>query len=421
MKSEAECLIKILKSIQPADLREQYQIELRKTNEVDCSKYRMSLRIDPLLWFQYHALNNRDEQCLEQLYEIGSRYVDKVKQETEHYPRVENEDDIKRIPITNSMVHSWCKKDRQGMDCDPPCKYHHYIWCPGENSGKNGECDTIGGTIDHSRKYIHFSKIGKELIIYRCRYQRTNLNRQNVSCGFTIDPNFWIYQNKVTKPSCYPYFIVGSRSNAIPVITLTPVKHCLNEEYVQTSDAWQGVLQTLIYMKEKLKLNNLPLNRIYINFGKWMQQKADDLTCRSCHAHINIVLSRETIEKINQSDESKDKNIKIEKYFPSLIGSVLPPTSHRLDDSWKLIKYMEHHMISLLFKQNRELKRTISHLKEDLDKLEQENERLKRAIFPQTHDGEEADETPYSVDTAEAGTGINNQTCAEEFSPTYDE
>jgi regulator of replication initiation timing len=174
-------------------------------------------------------------------------------------------------------------------------------------------------------------------------------------------------------------------------------------------------------MKEKLKLDDLPLNRIYINFGKWMQQKADDPSHRSCHAHINIVLPRETIDKINQSYESEDKKIKVKKWFPSLVGSILPPTFHRLDDSWELIKYMDHHMISLLFKQNRELKRTLSTLKDELEKLELENESLKRLVSPQIRDGEETDETPYSVDTAEPGTGINNQTCAEEFSSAYDE
>jgi regulator of replication initiation timing len=82
---------------------------------------------------------------------------------------------------------------------------------------------------------------------------------------------------------------------------------------------------------------------------------------------------------------------------------------------------MDHHMISLLFKQNRELKRTLSTLKDELEKLELENESLKRLVSPQIRDGEETDETPYSVDTAEPGTGINNQTCAEEFSSAYDE
>jgi regulator of replication initiation timing len=385
----------------------------------------MSLRIDPVLWFKHHALNNGDEQRLEKLYEIGSRYVEKVKSEREHYPKVENEENIKRIPITDSKRNSWCNKDRQGIDCpsNSPCKYDHYIWCDGENYGLNGECDKIVKVTGYNTKHIHFSEMIKEneKPVYHCRFRRTNLNRQNVACGFNIDPNFWIYKKKVIKPSCYPYFIVFSRSNAIPVITITSIKHCLNEEYVQTSDAWQGVLQTLIYMKEKLELDNLPLNRIYINFGKWMQQKADDPSHRSCHAHINIVLPRETIDKINQPYESKDKDIKIKKRFPSIVGSILPPTFHRLDDSWELIKYMDHHMISLLFKQNRKLKRTISTLKVELDKLKLENESLKQWMSPQIRDGEETDETPCSVDSAEPGTGINNQTCAEEFSPAYDE
>ncbi|CAF4375680.1 unnamed protein product, partial [Rotaria sordida] len=132
------------------------------------------------------------------------------------------------------------------------------------------------------------------------------LNREQAFCLFNVDPNFWIYHDKVSKSSLYPYFIVAARNNATPVITLNPVKHCRNEDYLKSSDAWQAVLQTLKYMKNQLKIDKLPLNRIYVNFGKWMQQKTDDPTCRDCHAHINIVLTRQTIEKINDINRPKD-------------------------------------------------------------------------------------------------------------------
>jgi hypothetical protein len=43
-------------------------------------------------------------------------------------------------------------------------------------------------------------------------------------------------------------------------------------------------------------------------------------------------------------------------------------------------------------------------------------------VFLQTHDGQEVDDdAPYGIYMAESGTGINNQTYAEEFSPTYNE
>ena len=295
----------------------------------------MSLRIDSVLWFQYHKFNNSDTKDLEELYTIGSCYVKTVKNEIEHYPGIENENEVERIPITKSLSNSWCNAERNGTKCSRqsggsyPCQYTHYSdLCTDQDEDPTGKCK-----------------------LYQCRSEITKWNRLKVWCGFHADPDFRIYAGKITKPSGYPYFIVSARSNATPVITLNPTKHCINEEYVKTSDAWQAVLLTLIYMKTELKLDKLPLNRIYINFGNWMQQRADDSTRRKCHAHINIVLSHETIEKINQlykstgdpldryfnsKDKKKDQRI----LFPALVGSVLPPEFHRLDDSWELIKYM---------------------------------------------------------------------------------
>ncbi|CAF4358763.1 unnamed protein product, partial [Rotaria sordida] len=108
-------------------------------------------------------------------------------------------------------------------------------------------------------------------------------------------------------------------------------------------------------MKNQLKIDKLPLNRIHVNFGKWMQQKTDNPSCRDCHAHINIVLTRQTIEKINDINRPKDTHRRGKRLFQCLVGSILPPKLHRLDDSLKLIEYMDNHMTPILIQQNREL------------------------------------------------------------------
>jgi hypothetical protein len=413
-----------LKTTQQSDTQGQFQIGLQKINteDEDCSTYKMSLRIDPVLWFKHHALNNSDVQNLEQLYEIGSRYVRKVKNEAEHYPTLKIENEIKRIPMDNSAYKSWCKSERQGVPCisqigsRQSCQLDHYTWCEAENCS-TGECKPIPAFAnDHNKNFLHTLNIDKyeKPVYYQCRSLITKLDRQRVLCNFVVDPNFRIYQDKVEKSTSYPYFIVGARKNAIPVITLNPVKHCLNEEYIRTSDAWQAVLQTLRYMTNNLKLDKLPLNRIYVNFRKWMTQEADDSMRRNCHAHINIVLTRQTIEKINKLYESNDKRINVKKLFPSLVGSVLPPKTHRLDDSLKLIEYMNNHMTPLLIKKNRKLERTISSLKEELETLKSENKNLRQMVFGPTYDGQEVDDSMNGTDADDNGTGINDQVVLEE-------
>ena len=431
LTEEAKYLIHILKNAEPVDIREQYQIELRKINPHDesCSTYRMSLRVDAVVWFRHHKLKSKDAEKMEKLYEIGSYYVEKVKDETENYPKVENEKDIKRIAIDNSTFDKWCYKDREGKDCPTqtdlrrPCEYGHYKWCDGENLGSNGYCSALsalGG--NHKSMCTHFSEMNQseKPVPYLCRFPSVSINRQNVFCRFYANAHFRIYHGEVLKPLSYPYFIVSARSDATPVITLNPVKHCLNEEYLQKSDAWQAVLLTLIHMKKKLNLEKLPLNRIYVNFGKWMQQKADDPMYRFCHAHINIVLSLETINKINppykpnedridRLFKSKDEKKSEKKLFLPLVGSILPPKFHRLDGSRELISYMNDHMMPLVFADNRKLKRTISILKEKLNELEKENEIYRNSLYGSTRDTFEPDDFLPSTETDDIAAGINEK------------
>ncbi|CAF2913561.1 unnamed protein product [Rotaria sp. Silwood2] len=163
-------------------------------------------------------------------------------------------------------------------------------------------------------------------------------------------------------------------------------------------------------MKDQLKVDKLPLNHIYVNFGKWMQQKTNDPTCRDCHAHINIVLTRQTIEKINDINRSKDTRRKGKKLFGCLIGSVLPPKSHRLDDALKLIEHMNNHMAPVLCQQNRELLRSISILKNELEILKQENENLRKLIFAPIDVAQETEDSIQST-AADDETGINDKLC----------
>jgi hypothetical protein len=352
---------------------------------------------------------------------MGSSYVNKVKSEIEHYPRTTNENEIKRMLIPSSS-DAWCHIEQRGVLClkneQGKCSDKHYPWCPDENVGKTGKCDPNISTHAHHAKFIHTLRIDKGTKpYYQCREHIKKLNRKEPFCLFQVDPNFWIYASNVEKPSCFPYFIVAARSDATPIITLNPVKHCTSDEYAQTSDAWQSVLQTLVYIKDQLKLNTLPLSRIYINFGKWVTQKQNDLMLQECHAHINIVLTRQTIEKIHEINQPKDEIFKNKKtLFPSLVGSILSPKTHRFDDACKLFEYINNQMTPLLINQNRELQRRMSNIEEELktvkkelEREKEENERLKRSIYGSIGSAQEPDEVVHGDDTDDVGTGINDK------------
>jgi Spy/CpxP family protein refolding chaperone len=227
--------------------------------------------------------------------------------------------------------------------------------------------------------------------IYQCRHSSTKLNRKEEPCLFQVNPNYRIYADTVKKHTRYPYFVVSARPNATPVLTLNPIKHCSNEEYVQTCDAWQAVLQTLNHVKVELKLGKIPLNRIFVNFGKWMSQKDDDPNRRYCHAHINIVLTRGTIDTIHGMYLSKGGLWP----FRSLVGSVLPPENYRLEDAWELMKYMNIPMTHDLVKDNHESKNTVGALKTNSEKLEHECKDLRQLISDSKFDGQKIEKLEH--------------------------
>lgn len=400
---EAKTLLAILNT-ELWCIREKFQIELRKINIPDnqCT-YKMSLRIDPIPWFKRHAQSESDAENFEQLYQNGRCYFEKVKSETEHYFNTKSETEIKRL-LFDASSDELCYNEKKGKTCvskiNPryKCDRKHYQWCHDENY--QGVCTNMDQY--HRTSWIHFSNFKNEIkTIYQCQYESIKLNGKQEFCLFDTNPNCRIYADTVKKPSNYQDFIVSARPNATPVLTLNPIRHCSNEEYVPTCDAWQAVLQTLNYMKTQLKLDKLPLHSINVNFGKWMTQKVRDPTRQHCHAHINIVLTQEAINKIN---ESRNKS----PIFPSLVDSVLPPENYRLDDAWELMKYMDIQMMPKLIKENCELKRNVSDLKTDFEKLRHECENLRQVISDRKDDEQKIEEPTNIRYISDIGRRIND-------------
>ena len=127
---------------------------------------------------------------------------------------------------------------------------------------------------DHSYKVLKTE--------YQCR-KTVQVDGKWERCRFYVKENYCIYKTKE--------FYAAARFNGCPIITICPKKHCRNEDWLQTPDAWHAVREVLQYIQKELDLNALPLSRIYVNFGEWHSQKRND-----GHAHINIVLTRAAID-----------------------------------------------------------------------------------------------------------------------------
>jgi len=104
--------------------------------------------------------------------------------------------------------------------------------------------------------------------------------------------------------ACEPYCIIQTgtyyacaRSDDKRVITICPHVHENSESWVQKIETWNIIREVIDYITESLHLNELAIERIYVNFGGWQSQAyTRQLKPNDCHAHINIVLTEEAIK-----------------------------------------------------------------------------------------------------------------------------
>ena len=110
-------------------------------------------------------------------------------------------------------------------------------------------------------------------------------------CGFYVCKCFCII-----KPPEFPYYAV-LRLDSSNIITISPCEHCNNEEWIQKREAWEAVDKTRLYLEKKCGFNELSVDNIFINFGKW-QSQAENLAPDECHAHINVSLTFDVREHL---------------------------------------------------------------------------------------------------------------------------
>lgn len=54
--------------------------------------------------------------------------------------------------------------------------------------------------------------------------------------------------------------------------------------------AWEIFLEVVNRLQRDLNLETLPFERVFVNFGQWQSNPAND------HGHINMVITQEAIE-----------------------------------------------------------------------------------------------------------------------------
>lgn len=66
---------------------------------------------------------------------------------------------------------------------------------------------------------------------------------------------------------------------------------------MQKEDAWKFVWEVIEGIRAELNLDEIPIEKIFVNFGRWQSQCAgSERPPATGHAHINIVLTEEAIE-----------------------------------------------------------------------------------------------------------------------------
>jgi hypothetical protein len=79
------------------------------------------------------------------------------------------------------------------------------------------------------------------------------------------------------------------------LLVCTVLNHLL-----QLPEAWEAVIHVIHDIKIGCKLTKYPFESISTNLGAWQSQfRANGLKSGGCHAHINVVLTEETINASN--------------------------------------------------------------------------------------------------------------------------
>ncbi len=152
--------------------------------------------------------------------------------------------------------------------------------------------ERIRSECEHQDDDFELSEPNRGIVkrIEICDTQINMIDGTPKPCGFYEFKGYSIHEK-------HP-FRATARCNGHPIITVYPVYHVNNTDWVREPDSWQAVIDTLIYSQHELHMDTLPLRRVYANFNKWHSQSKDsNRPPDTGHAHINIVYPREAIDK----------------------------------------------------------------------------------------------------------------------------
>ena len=153
LASEAKSLLDVLNTIKLLEPLDRFQFELRTidTQDEQCIRYKMLLRIAPLVWFKCHELNNAEtlEICMRKPLSIRR----KSRKKQNNFDGSRTKTTLYWHPALTYYLIDVGRSESYGgvcprkTDTKNPCPHQHYQWCIDETQGKSGFC--YSGWIGH--------------------------------------------------------------------------------------------------------------------------------------------------------------------------------------------------------------------------------------------------------------------------------
>ncbi|CAF1106677.1 unnamed protein product [Didymodactylos carnosus] len=224
-------------------------------------------------------------------YHYSKKYIEKILNE---YKDVDTAKHNQSKWTKKPCICGWCFSDRYYANCvrGQKCTFKH--------------CEPWSHDENNNDQWIVKSKPTKYKL-YQCNVS----TKHNQRCSFYVCGCHHIHHGRFNDL----LYIVSSRPSYTPVIVINPIEHMTNERFCKNKNTWYVIEQTIMHVQQELKMNQYPLQGIYINFRQWMYKEDG-------HAHINLHLNQHAIDKCNQ----------IPGIFPSLVNCNEPPKNYRLQD-----------------------------------------------------------------------------------------
>jgi len=94
-----------------------------------------------------------------------------------------------------------------------------------------------------------------------------------------------------------PYFLCARMEPSRDLI-LAPMEHLANRDIAVDEKFWMTVFQVTKQVQTNIRINELPWEHIFFNFGLWETQSSQDEQVGDCHGHLHLSPTMSNFEKL---------------------------------------------------------------------------------------------------------------------------